>query len=162
MNLKNKWLSGATISAALISGLIAFEGEKFKPYKDIGGVPTVCVGHTGKDINMDKIYTDKECRVFLIADIQKHGNGVLQCINVPIKQEEYDAYTMFAFNVGVGAFCSSRAARLLNGGLHNEACVAISTGPTGKPAWSFVDGKYVAGLYRRRQFETKMCLGEIK
>lgn len=162
MNLKNKWLQGAAVSAALITGISTFEGVRNRPYTDLAGIPTVCIGHTGKDIELDKLYTNAECRTILIKDIQKHGNGVLQCINVPIKQEEYDAYTMFAFNVGVGSFCSSRALKLLNAGQHATACKALSVVPDGKPAWSYVNGKLVSGLQRRRQFETAMCLGENK
>lgn len=157
----NLWLVG-TATAALVTGITVFEGTRYEPYKDIAGIPTVCQGHTGKDIDMDKLYTKEECRKILTKDIQSHGNGVLNCITVPIKQEEYDAYTMFAFNVGVSAFCNSRANKLLSGNNHTAACNAIATGPDGKPSWSYVNGKLVAGLQRRRQYERDLCLGRIK
>jgi len=157
MNQANKWLIG-TVTAALVTGITVFEGTRYVPYKDIGGIPTVCQGHTGKDIDMDKVYTKEECRSILVKDIQKHGGGILECIKAPITQEEYDAYTMFSFNVGVSAFCSSRANRLLSAGNHRGACNALANGPDGKPAWSFVNGKYVPGLQRRRQYEKDLCL----
>lgn len=159
MNNANKWLIG-TVSAAVLAGVATFEGLRTHGYIDIGGVPTVCYGHTGKDINMDKIYTNEECRRLLVKDIQNHTNGILECITVPIKQEEYDAYTIFAFNVGVSAFCNSRANKLLSQNNHAAACNAIATGPDGKPAWSYVNGKFVKGLQRRRIFERDMCLGK--
>ena len=157
MNKANKWLLG-TVSAAAIAGVATFEGLRTHAYYDIGGIPTVCYGHTGKDIDMNKVYTNDECRRLLVKDIQNHNSGILECITVPIKQEEYDAYTIFAFNVGVGAFCSSRANKLLSQGQHVAACKALATGPDGKPTWSYVNGKYIAGLQRRRIFERDMCL----
>ena len=54
MNLANKWLIGLT-TGGLISGAVLLEGDYNKyldPYKDIGGIPTVCSGHTGKDVVM--------------------------------------------------------------------------------------------------------------
>lgn len=153
----NKWLIG-TVSAAAIAGIATFEGTRTHAYMDMGGIPTVCTGHTGKDIDMNKVYTQEECRRILVKDIQKHNAGILDCITVPIKQEEYDAYTIFAFNVGVKAFCTSRANKLLSAGDHVGACNALATGPDGKPAWSFVKGQYIKGLQRRRVFERDMCL----
>jgi lysozyme len=161
MNKANKWLLG-TVSAAVLAGIATFEGTRTHAYIDMGGVPTVCTGHTGKDIDMNKIYTDAECKRLLVKDIQAHNGGILECITAPITQEEYDAYTIFAFNVGVSAFCGSRANKLLSAGDHVGACKALATSPNGQPAWSYVNGKYVAGLQRRRQFERDMCLGKDK
>lgn len=161
MNLANKWLLGVT-SAAAISGVAYYEGLRQHAYLDVGGVPTVCYGYTGKDIDMHKIYSIAECRTKLVAQIQLHGKGVLDCIKVPIKQEEYDAYTIFAYNVGVSAFCNSRANKLLSQGRHAEACKALATGPDGSPAWSFAGGKYVSGLQGRRIYERNLCLGASK
>jgi len=157
-----KFNRALVISAALVSGALLWEGTKYVPYKDIAGIPTVCTGHTGKDINMDKIYSKKECTDILIADLQKHGDGIKQCITVPITQGEYDAYTLFAFNVGVSGFCSSRANRLLSQGQHELACKALASGPDGKPAWSYSNGRYIQGLQNRRQYERDMCLKSLR
>jgi len=157
INKANKWLVG-TVSAAAIAGIVTFEGMRTHAYLDLGGVPTVCVGHTGKDVDMAKVYTNDECRRILVKDIQQHNTGILECIKVPIKQEEYDAYTIFAFNVGINAFCTSRANQLLSAGRHADACRALATSANGGPAWSYVNGKYVAGLQRRRQYERDLCL----
>ena len=161
MLLANKKFIGV-ISAALIAGVAAFEGTKTQPYYDIANIPTVCTGHTGKDIDMDKLYTIEECRSILVKDLQKHSKDVLECIQTPIKQSEYDAYTMFAFNVGVNSFCASRANKLLSQGQHIAACNALSTSPNGQPAWSYAAGKYVPGLQSRRLYERDMCLKDLK
>lgn len=161
MNQTNKWLLG-TVSAATIGGVAYWEGLQTHAYLDIGGVPTVCFGYTGKDIDMNKIYTVDECRTKLVAQIQAKSKGVLECINVPIKQNEYDAYTIFSYNVGVSAFCNSSSVKALNAGNHTVACNLLANNPNGSPNWSYVKGKYIKGLQARRQYEKAMCLGDFK
>lgn len=159
MNVNNKWLIGSA-SAILLSSVALWEGTRYVPYKDIAGVPTVCQGYTGKDIVMGRRYSQEECAAFLKKELKVHSDGVLACISVPINQSQYNAYTLFAYNVGVQGFCNSRATKLLNEGKAIESCWALSRGPNGKPVWSFVGDKFVQGLYNRRQYETAMCLGE--
>lgn len=159
MHLNNKWLIGS-FSAVLLSSVALWEGTQYLPYKDIAGIPTVCQGYTGKDIVMGKRYSQEECASFLKKELKIHSEGVLQCINVPIKEHQYNAYVLFAYNVGISGFCNSRALKLLNAGEYTASCWALSKGPTGKPVWSYVGDKFVQGLYNRRQYETAMCLGE--
>lgn len=160
MHLKNKIFLGV-LSSALVSGVYLLEGTRYVPYDDVVGVVTVCQGYTGKDIDRNKRYTDKECRAFTEKELRIHQAGILQCINVPVTQYQLDAFTLFAYNMGVSAFCTSGIARELNKGNYTVACNRLTTHPDGKPAWSFADGKYVQGLQNRRQYEKKMCLGEL-
>lgn len=159
MNPVNKWLAG-TISAALLSGASLWEGTQYYAYYDIGGVPTVCQGYTGKGIIFGKKYSAEECNAFLRKELKTHSDGVLNCITKPLKQREHDAFTLMAYNVGVAGFCGSRAAKLFNQGYVEQACWAMSNGPDGKPVWSYVGDKFVKGLYNRRVYERSMCLGE--
>lgn len=160
MNLSNKVLISG--SFVVVTALVTLEGMHTHPYLDIGGVPTACTGITGKDVDMNKIYTVPECQKLLIKQIQLKQPALLKCINVPIKQNEYDAYTVLAFNIGTGAFCGSSTVKQLNLGNHISACNLIANTPAGKPNWSYVDGKFVQGLYNRRKFERDMCLGVSK
>lgn len=159
MNPVNKWLVG-TISGTLLAATSLWEGTQYYAYYDIGGVPTVCQGYTGKGIVFGKKYSADECNAFLRTELLEHSEGVLKCITKPMKQREYDAFVLMAYNVGVNGFCGSRAAKLFNQGQSYQACMAMSNGPDGKPVWSYVDGKYVKGLYNRRVYERSMCLGE--
>ena len=70
MRLKNMVVVGAVSAAlAITSPLIEeIEGIRFKPYKDIAGIWTVCAGITGPDVVLGKSYTKKECDLLL----QKH------------------------------------------------------------------------------------------
>lgn len=158
MHPANKWLIGAA-SAALISGAALWEGTKYVPYRDLGGVLTVCMGYTGKDIVVGKRYTDAECKQLLRTELASHGKGVLSCTTRPLKQNEYEAYTLFAYNVGVAGFCNSTSAKLFNAGRNKEACDRLAFTPNGQPNWSYVNGKFIKGLHNRRLFERQKCLG---
>ena len=155
----NKWLIGA-IPAALLSGATLWEGTQYYAYYDIAGVPTVCQGYTGKGIVFGKKYSPEECLKYLTTELKEHSNGVLNCIAKPLDEKHYIAFSLFAYNIGVSGFCGSRAARLFNTGLSEQACKAISNGPDGKPVWSYVNGNvYSRGLYNRRVYERSICLG---
>jgi lysozyme len=89
------------------------------------------------------------------SQLAEKGAAVLRCTKVPISQNEYDAYTLFAYNVGTAAFCGSSLLKKLNQGDHVGAC-------DGLLAWDYAGGKRVLGLTRRRQFERSVCLGGAK
>lgn len=154
MNAGNKWLVGS-LSAALITGVTYFEGTKYVPYEDIVGVLTVCQGYTGKDIDRTHVYSKVECDAYLSKELQAHAKEVLRCVNVPLKQYQYDAFVMFTYNVGGRAFCSSSTVlKPLNQGNYQQAC-------DGLLKWTYAGGKYVQGLMNRRVYERKMCMGEL-
>lgn len=156
MDLKNKWLLGS-ISTALISGAVVLEGDYNKhltPYKDQAGIPTVCSGHTGKDVVIGKKWTPEDCKSVLIKDLGDHAQGMLQCVNVPLTVDQFNALTLFAYNIGVGAFCKSNSVlKPLNAGNYEEAA-------KGMYKWVYVDGKYNKGLYNRRVKEYKIFHGD--
>lgn len=154
MNINNKWLIGS-ISAVLISGATLWEGTEYTAYKDIVGVVTVCNGYTGSDIKFNKTYTKTECKTLLTKELTTTSEGVLKCVNVPLTQNQYDAFVLFTYNVGVNAFCKSNTVlKPLNKGDYKAAC-------SGLLQWTYAGGKYSQGLYNRRVYEYKMCMGEL-
>lgn len=156
---QNKWLIGAA-SAVLVSSTALWEGTKYEPYLDVGGIPTVCMGYTGKDVVWGKRYSPQECNNLLRKELAEHGKGVLECTTKELSLNQYNAYTMFAYNVGVNNFCNSRAAKLFNEGKFKESCDALAFSPNGSPAWSYANGKFYKGLHNRRLYERSMCLGD--
>lgn len=154
MNLANK-VGLALVSAALVSSVTLLEGTRYVPYEDVVGVWTVCEGYAGKDVVRGKTYTRAECDNLTKTQLAAHGAAMLRCVNVPIKQNEYDAYTLFTYNVGGPAFCGSSLLKKLNQGDHAGAC-------DGLLAWDMAGGKHVPGLARRRQYERRICRGELK
>ena len=152
----------------LLALLTQDEGTRYKPYKDIGGVWTVCRGHTGPDVIEGKTYTQKECDAFLKADTEKHGNAVLRCTKVPLNQNQYNAFTRFTFNVGAWRFCNSSVVKKLNAGDYQGACRAMldykgvchKKDAKGK----CVPGYYevIPGLLKRRKLEYQQCIKPVQ
>lgn len=152
------------VTASLIGSAAMWEGTKYEAYVDLAGVPTVCMGYTGKGIIFGKKYSHEECTSFLRTELAEHGRGVLECITKPLEEHTYNAFTLMTYNVGVSGFCGSRAVKLYNQGYYKEACYAMYKDSKGKPVWSYatVDGKltFVKGLQNRRKYEAAMCLGD--
>jgi lysozyme len=147
-NPRNKWLVGVVAAVTLAGGML-WEGKSNVPYFPIpGDVATVCYGET--NVKMQR-YTDAQCLTMLKTSLTKYGDGVLQCVDVPINQNQHAAYTLFAYNVGTSAFCKSTLARQLNAGNYIGSCLGLL-------AWSYAGGRYVQGLHNRRQYELNLCM----
>lgn len=142
---------GGAIAAALVL-IPAYEGVEYKPYPDVGGVLTVCYGHTGSDIQTGKIYTDAECKVLLHDDLSKVRRAVDPMIKVPIDSNTRAAIYSFVYNVGPGAFSRSTMLRKLNTGDIAGACDEMKR-------WTFAGGKKWQGLINRRETENAVCHG---
>lgn len=159
--LKSK--AATAVVAALLVSLPADEGGVnggfSKPYIDMAGVKTVCYGHTGKDIE-NRVYTKAECEAILVKDIEKHLANVNRCLQREVPTSMLIGFTSFDFNTG--GFCISRAMREAKAGNYREACNAMAHNPSGRPAWSYVNGdRFVPGLYNRRLREVKECVKNV-
>lgn len=160
MHPANKWLVGY-VSSALIAGASLWEGTRYYAYKDLAGIPTVCQGHTGTGITFGRKYTSAECNAFLRTDLKEHADGILACVTQPLKENEFNSFVLFAYNIGVSGACNSRAVREFNAGNVEQACRAMAFSPKGAPVWSYVNGtQFVQGLHNRRLYEMNMCLGD--
>lgn len=160
MNPRNKWLAGSALVAALVSaGLYKLEGSVPKTYLDIANIATVCIGHTGPDVEMGKMYTKDECDTFLKEDLKEHMDAVVNCAHVPLSEKTFAALTMFSFNIGADGFCKSSLVKRFNAGDYVGGC-------NGLMAWNkaHVNGQIVEvkGLTNRRQYERKLCLDGLQ
>lgn len=140
------------VTGALVTFVSQWEGTSYKVYEDVGGVPTVCQGYTGREVKMGDVWTKEQCDTALRAALKKHGEGVLSCTTYPITQQQYEALTAFAYNVGVSAYCNSTLVKKLNAGDLEGACNEL-------PRWDKVNGKIFRGLLNRRLAEEKLCKG---
>jgi len=156
-------VSAGVVAAALAlacSLTVVSEGTKHTPYRDSGGVLTVCTGHTGTDIRPAGTYTDAECRMLLTKDEQHAMQAVLDGTTGPINPSELAALTDFTFNVGEGAFRSSTLRKLWNTGKHAAACREL-------PKWVYAKDKHgkqtvLPGLVARRNKEMALCLSSTE
>ncbi len=129
-----------------------WEGERRSVYRDIVGVPTVCFGHTGNDVQMGlPARTEAECRRLLTGDLKEAYAHVQRCIVAPLWPEQAAAFTSLAFNVGPQGVCGSTLAKHANAGNMAQACGQLMR-------WVYAGGKRVQGLVNRRQAEYKLCM----
>ncbi len=71
-----------TAGAAAIALVGMWEGLRLTAYRDIVGVPTVCYGET-LGVKIGDKHTKVECDAMLLASLQKHEAGTLQCRKNP-------------------------------------------------------------------------------
>lgn len=142
----------AAVGILGVLGLIGgFEGRRLYTYRDPINIPTACYGETGSHIRMGQTYTDEQCTDMLAVSADKAYAGMMQCVRVELSTGEKMAYTSFAYNAGVAAFCKSTMLMLLNRGQHREACDQL-------PRWVYAGGKVLPGLVARRKKEKEVCL----
>ena len=140
-------------SVALMAFVSGWEGDEKVAYADklAYGVPTVCNGHTGPEVRVGDVWSKERCDASLVKNLETHGAGLLNCVTVPLNQNQFDALSSWTFNVGVGAACGSTLVKLLNQGQYANACNQL-------PRWNRAGGKEVRGLTNRRMAERDLCL----
>lgn len=144
---------GGAIAMAMV--LIQwYEGVRYTPYRDSGGVLSVCYGHTGSDIVPGKRYTATECQSLLNSDLKAAMAVVDANVTVPLTESQKAALASFVYNVGSGAFERSTLLKTLNAGDRAGACNEIKR-------WKYVNGKVSKGLVRRRAVERELCLKSL-
>jgi lysozyme len=149
---KSRYLAGGAAGAALLAAATAYtshwEGRRYVAYRDVGGVLTVCDGHTGSDIVAGKRYTTAECDAMLQKDLIAHEGRMLTCapqLGDPftVPDDTYVAINDWAFNVGTGAACKSTLIRKVKAGDLRGACMELSK-------WVYVNSRVIGGLAVRR------------
>lgn len=144
--------SAAVIGVAGLALIKQSEGVRYRAYRDVVGVWTVCYGHTGPDIIHTKLYTEAECNTILLSDIRKHQVVIVpgsprNCIrNAPLTANQRDAVTSFIINVGTTAFCKSTMAKQIAARDYYAAGNQF-------PRWNKAGGKVWPGLTKRRAAE---------
>lgn len=151
-------------------------------YLDIVGVPTACDGLTSVEgpngtrrrITMKDSFTEEQCATMLEAELVRHAVPVMKCtpglsLSIPGRDHARFAAVSMAYNIGVGGWCGSSAARHMNAGRVRAACDAFlpwdkgtfNRPQTGRTCSRKADGKWlcpIAGLTARRQRERAECL----
>ena len=138
------------LSAAGFIGIAVSEGYRGTAYIPVpGDVPTIGLGTT-EGVKLGDTITVERALVRSLSDIAKFEGAVKQCVKVPLSQNEYDAYTRLAYNIGARNFCGSTLVEHLNNGEYAAACAEISR-------WNRAGGKVLRGLVNRRAEERALC-----
>lgn len=153
MTIRNKAISGAVLALAL-GGLSQLEGIQYKAYRDIAGVPTICMGSTA-GVRMGDVATPEECYKLTLKEYRQFEAVVLKRITIPLNVNEQVALTYFCYNVGADACAKSTAFRLFNQGRTLDGCHAMAL--FNKVT---IKGRKVVsnGLVNRRAAEVKLCV----
>lgn len=144
------------------------EGVEREPYQDSVGLWTCGVGHclTKDELSSGKILcgdttirwkdgplSDEEIDALLADDVGWAEAAVEVAVRVELTQNQFDALTIWVYNVGANAMRNSTLIKKLNAGLFDEV-------PAELQRWCHAGGKIVPGLVKRRQREIACWQGE--
>ncbi len=128
------------------------EGCRLTAYRDVAGVLTIGVGHTGPDVSTGVTITMARAHELLAKDVARFEAAVDKAILGPhLTQNQFDAMVSLAFNIGAAAFAGSALARKYNSGdVHGAAQQFV--------VWNRAGGEYNPGLLGRRAREMTVFL----
>lgn len=150
-------IAALTLSASAFVGILTREGytdEAVIPTK--GDVPTVGFGTT-EGVRMGDRTRPVQAVQRALADSAKYQGAIKKCVRVPLYQNEYDAYTDLAYNIGPGAFCGSTIVQLLNVHDYGGACRAILLWKMFRNQDCSIPNKVCAGLWSDRLRTYALC-----
>lgn len=137
------------------------ESLALKPYDDqkAGTTPissyvkgaTIGYGHLISEADFSKYkngITKEQADALFDSDILPFEIAVERTITKVLKQHEFDALVMLAFNIGVGAFSTSSVAKIVN-----NVKTSYSSLQSAWSAWNKSQGKVMKGLVKRRELE---------
>lgn len=143
---------------ALAMGLaivMPYEGLSYHSYLDPIGIPTVCYGHTGTDVQLGQERSAQECEALLQQDLGDALAVVDQSVKVVQPITRRAALASFVYNVGERNFRRSTLLERLNQGDVQAACDEMTR-------WVYAGhGEHqraLQGLVRRRAMERRLCL----
>ncbi len=147
-----------TVSASVLIGTATNEDYRGEAYPDPAtrGAPwTLGFGET-LGVRPGDRTTPTRALAQLGASLDRHAAGVRSCLAVAeLSQGEWDASVDLAYNIGVGAFCSSSVARRFNAKDYYGGCLAMLSFIKAR-----VDGQLTVmrGLVARRWRNYGTCL----
>lgn len=145
----------ALVTQTVIPMLDRSEGVRHVSYRDIVGVLTVCVGHTGPDVVVHKVYTQTECDKLTEQDATKAANGVLKYSpHLIYHPMQLASAISFSYNIGVEGYGKSVVAADFNRGDFQAGCSALFK-------YEYAGGKYSEGLANRRAQEYTVCVSTL-
>jgi lysozyme len=132
-----------------------FEGFSAKPYLCSAKVPTIGFGNTyytnGTKVTLlDKPITRVQAFEMFKHIADKFASKVSKLVTSPLNQNQFNALVSLAYNIGIAGFTNSTLLKKVNIN-HNDKSIELEF-----LKWNKVNKKEVAGLTRRRLYESKV------
>ena len=140
------------ISQEGISLIKKFEGCEYNAYKCAADVLTIGYGHT-KDVKEGDLVTQQEAENLLTKDLEEFEESVIDAVEMPMSQHQFDALVSWTFNLGPSNLNSSTMLKVLNKGDYEDVPAQIKR-------WNKAGGKVLEGLTRRREAEALLFEGK--
>lgn len=131
------------------------EGCRLHSYKDTGGVWTIGVGHTGKDVVPDMTITQDKADEYLKQDIEKTEIGVdtlLENLGISLNDNQFSALVSLAYNIGVNRLSRSSIISSIENDEYKTAANLFKLYVHDRL------GKELPGLVKRRNLEMELFL----
>ena len=121
-----KAIGGVSIAAVAAAALFIapWEGVRYKAYRDIAGVPTICYGRT-KDVKMTDTATPEQCDKWFLEELEEFNRAVRKCLTREPTLNQEVAFVDLAYNTGVTAFCNATYLKKFNAGDDYAACEGL-------------------------------------
>jgi len=126
-----------------------FEGFSATPYFCSAGHLTVGYGHLIRKGEIFKIISVQDAEILLRKDVETAEKAVLNLIDVPLTDGQFDALVSFTYNLGYGALKSSTLRKKVNAEDHSAVPAQLNR-------WVHANGRKLLGLIRRREAEAEL------
>lgn len=127
-----------------------FEGYSERVYLCPGGVYTIGYGHT-KGVQVGDTCTREKAEEYLKDDLRDTEEAILDLVDVPLTQNQFDALVSLVYNIGSGNFYDSTIRKVINYKVSN-----IDEYRRAWMMWVKAQGRVLKGLVRRREAEFKL------
>lgn len=122
-----------------------FEGCRLYAYRDSGGKLTIGYGHT-KGVKSGQAITQKQAEALLKGDLLPNEKFVGN-LGLDLTQGQFDALVDFCFNLGTANLYDSTLLKKIRTKASEKEIRAEFA------RWVYCNGRKLAGLVRRRQWE---------
>lgn len=152
---------GAVVAAATVAFTSLNEGTRNTPYRDSGGVWTVCTGQTGVPMHY---YTDAQCDLMLANSLATTAQQVMNVTPgfAALPEGVKVATIDFTYNVGIGNYSKSTYRDMLTKHQLPAACdQLLRWRMMGDKDCSLAENaKICGGVWTRRKAEAAKCRGQ--
>jgi len=139
------------LSPAGLEFLKRAEGFRSELYPDADGWAIGYGCQVSPTAWLGRRLSETDAEALLLARLREFEVAVNESVKVPLKQNQFDALTLLAFNIGANAFRTSTLVDRLNK-------LEFAAAANEFPRWKYSKKKLSTALLARRQKEREMFL----